>query len=300
MSTSTLAYEVRRARGLARAWDYIELTKPKISALVLLTVAVGAFIGAWSLPNVARLLHTLLGTALVAASASAWNQWLEKDRDALMPRTAARPLPAGRLTNAEVLTFGTATLILGLVWLVAWVNVTAAALGLLTWISYVCVYTPLKTQTVHNTAVGAVGGALPAMIGWAAVDGQFGLAAATLFLVIYLWQFPHFMAIAWLYRDQYEAAGMKMLPSADSTAKAAARQALAAALVLVPVSLVPIVAQAAGPVYLAAAVVLGACYVVASARFFARRQETTARGLLRVSLFYLPAQLALMMMVPLI
>lgn len=300
MSTSTLAYEVRRARGLARAWDYIELTKPKISALVLLTVAVGAFIGAWSLPDVARLLHTLLGTALVAASASAWNQWLEKDRDALMPRTAARPLPSGRLTAGEVLTFGTATLILGLVWLVAWVNVTAAALGLLTWISYVCVYTPLKTQTVHNTAVGAVGGALPAMIGWAAVDGQFGLAAATLFLVIYLWQFPHFMAIAWLYRDQYEAAGMKMLPSADSTAKAAARQALAAALVLVPVSLVPIVAQAAGSVYLAAALALGACYVAASARFFARRQETTARGLLRVSLFYLPAQLALMMMVPLI
>lgn len=300
MSTSVVSTYAGRSQGWALVRDYLELTKPRIAMLVLVTVVVGAFVGGWG-PNVEpmRLLHALVGTALVAASASAFNQWLERRSDARMARTADRPLPAGRLGSREVILFGLLTLLLGVTWLLWAVNLLAALLGIATWVIYVCIYTPLKSRTTLNTIVGAVAGALPVLIGWAAVEGRIGLPAATLFTIVYLWQFPHFMAIAFLYREDYARAGLKMLASVEGSGPRAGAHAVTAALALVPVSLLPFMLQLAGPVYLLGAVVLGAAYASSSLRFARRLDETSARGLLRISLVYLPALLVLLMLVPL-
>ncbi|HEV3416149.1 MAG TPA: heme o synthase [Pirellulales bacterium] len=290
----------------ARLADYLELTKPKISILVLVTVAVSMFVGNWGPPTPWLLFHTLVGTALVAASASALNQRIERRTDALMDRTAGRPLPAGRITERDALAFGCVTIVLGLAYLALAANSLTAFVGALTWVLYVVVYTPLKRITPLNTVVGAVAGALPVLMGWSAVGGSFalgigggGLKAATLFLIVYLWQFPHFMAIAWIYRRQYAAAGLKMLTVVDPSGCRAGVQAVVAALALVPVSLVPVV-QHAGPVYFSAAVALGLAYLACSARFCLRRDEPSARWLLRASLVYLPALLSMFMLVPLV
>ena len=305
-TTIAIPGAARSIPWLVRLSDYLELTKPRISAMVLITVAVAAFMGHWGPPAPWLLLHTLVGTALVAASASALNQRLERRTDGLMDRTADRPLPAGRLTDREVLWFGAATIVLGLVYLAAAVNLLTAALGAATWILYVVVYTPLKTRTPLNTVVGAVAGAMPTMMGWTAVGGSlaFGpgggaMRMATLFLVVYLWQFPHFMAIAWMYRRQYAAAGLKMLTVVDPSGRRAGRQAVAGALALLPVSLMPML-QHAGPIYFAAAWGLGLLYLAFAAAFCIHRDEASARRLLRVSLVYLPALLILFMLVPLV
>ncbi len=286
--------------------DYAELTKLRISVMVLVTVAVAAFVGNWGPPAPWLMVSTLLGTALVAASASALNQRLERRTDSLMPRTADRPLPAGRISDRAALRFGAATIALGLVWLAVAVNLATAALGALTWLLYVAVYTPLKTRTPLNTVVGAVAGALPTLMGWTAVGGSLslaagggGLMAATLFLIVYLWQFPHFMAIAWIYRRQYTAAGLKMLTVVDPSGRRAGAQAVAAALALSAISLVPL-AHYAGWVYCGSALALGAAYLAASVRFGWRRDEASARLLLATSLVYLPVLLVLLMFVPLI
>jgi protoheme IX farnesyltransferase len=295
-------------RAESHAWlgklaDYIELTKPKISILVLVTVAVAMFAGSWGPPAPWLLLHTLVGTALVAASASALNQRLELRSDAAMDRTADRPLPAGRLSDREAVAFGVVSIVLGLVYLAMAVNALSAALGAVTWLLYVAVYTPLKRITPLNTVVGAVAGALPTLIGWAAVGGSFalgttgGLTAATLFLIVYLWQFPHFMAIAWIYRRQYAKAGLKMLTVVDPSGWRAGMQAIVAALALLPVSLAP-VTLFAGPVYFAVAAALSFLYFVFSVQFCLNRDEPSARRLLRVSLVYLPALLLLFVLIP--
>lgn len=300
MSTSVVTTYEGRSQGWALVRDYFELTKPRIAMLVLVTVVVGAFVGGWG-PNVSPivLLHALIGTTLVAASASAFNQWLERKSDARMGRTADRPLPAGRLGSREVVVFGLVTVLAGVAWLLLAVNLLAAVLGIATWIIYVCIYTPLKSRTTLNTIVGAVAGALPVLIGWAAVDGRIGLPAATLFTIVYLWQFPHFMAIAFLYREDYARAGLKMLGSVEGTLPRAGAHAVTAALALVPVSMLPFVLHLAGPVYLVGAVLLGAGYAAASLRFARSLDESSARRLLRVSLVYLPALLVLLMLVPL-
>ncbi|MBX3412669.1 MAG: heme o synthase [Pirellulales bacterium] len=300
MSTSVVSSYASRSQGWALVRDYVELTKPRIAMLVLVTVVVGAFVGGWG-PNVPPLvlLHALIGTTLVAASASAFNQWLERKTDARMARTADRPLPAGRLGSREVIAFGSVTLLTGVVWLLAAVNLLAALLGVATWVIYVCIYTPLKSRTTLNTIVGAVAGALPVLIGWAAVEGRIGLPAATLFTIVYLWQFPHFMAIAFLYREDYARAGLKMLGSVEGTLPRAGAHAVTAALALVPVSVLPFVLQLAGPIYLSVAVALGAAYAAASLRFARTLDRASARRLLRVSLVYLPALLVLLMLVPL-
>lgn len=301
------ADEIRDAaqRVLARKLlAYVELTKPKISLMVLVTVAVAMFVGSWGSPSVWLVTNTLLGTALVAASASAINQRLERDTDVLMPRTAGRPLPSIRLGNGEAIAFGAVTLAIGLGYLALAANPLAAALGALTWIIYVLVYTPLKRRTPFNTVVGAVAGALPTLIGWAAVRGSLaispageGIAAATLFLVVYLWQFPHFMAIAWIYRGEYATAGLKMLTVVDPSGCRAGSQSVMAALALVPVSLVPVVQHHAGISYFAVATVLGLAYLAGSIAFCLRRDDVSARRLLRASLIYLPVLLALFVLV---
>ena len=288
MSTTSVIYTHRRAQALARLGDYLELTKPKIAALVLVTVAVAASLSATGPLDLWRLAHTLLGTALVASSASALNQWLERRSDAIMDRTAGRPLPSGRLCSAEVVIFGLITATLGMVYLALAVNVLTAALGLATWVTYVWIYTPLKSRTWLNTVVGAVAGALPVLMGAAAM-GSLDLGVFALFMIVFLWQFPHFMAIAWIYRHQYAAAGLKMLPVVDPSGRRAGLQAVTASLALLPVSLVVLVLFPAGPLYWAMALVLGLLQVLCSVDFCRQLNESSARRLLGASLVYLPS-----------
>jgi protoheme IX farnesyltransferase len=299
MSSTSISFERRRAAWLLRVADYVELTKPKIAAMVLVTVGVAAFVADWGPPDAWLLVHTLVGTALVAASASALNQWLERDSDARMPRTADRPLPAGRLTRTQVVWFSAWTIAAGMAWLALAVNGTTAALGLLTWVLYVWVYTPLKARTTANTAVGAVAGALPVLMGWTAVGAPVDLRAWALFLIVFTWQFPHFMAIAWIYRDQYAAAGLKMLSVVDRSGYRAAAQAVVAALVLIPISLVPVLARPAAEVYFAWAMLFGLAQLASAIAFFVQLNESSARRLLLASLLYLPAIMGLLVLGPL-
>jgi len=296
VSSSTLVYEGRRAQVCARARDYLELTKPKIAVLELATVVVAGLLARWGGSEMTVLLHAVVGTALVAASASAWNQWIEWEVDASMSRTADRPLPAGRLSRREVAWFGTVTVAFGVGYLLVYVNLLTAALGLAAWALYAWVYTPLKTRTWLNTVVGAVAGAMPVLIGWAAVGGSFGLPAAILFVIVFLWQFPHFMAIAWIYRREYGDAGMQMLTVVDPTGRRAGLQAFLAAAALVPVSLLPTVVSFAGAAPFAAA--LGLAQLACALGFMIARSDASARLLLRASLVYLPALLAWLMLGP--
>jgi len=300
MSMSTLAIDDVRAARLERVYDYVELTKPRIASLVLVTVAATMFVAGWGLPNPLILVHTLLGTALVAASASALNQWLERESDALMPRTASRPLPAGRLTARQVIGFAVVTIVLGSVYLAVTTNLLTAQLGLLTWVSYVWIYTPLKSRTSLNTVVGAVAGALPVLMGWAAVGAPLDLKAFSLFMILFLWQFPHFMAIAWIYRHQYDAAGLQMLTTVDPTGARAGAQAVMCALALLPVSLLPSVFGLSGAGYALSALLLGAGQLACAVAFLIQRSEGSARRLLWASLVYLPAILMLLIATPLV
>ncbi len=299
MNLAAISYEVRRTGVWTRLADYVELAKPRIAVLVLVCVAVAALSA--GLPAGLTLFSTLLGTALVATSASAFNQWIERHSDALMPRTADRPLPSGRLSAGEVFSLGTATAIVGVIYLGLAVNWLAALLGFVTWFLYVCVYTPMKTRSVANTLVGAVAGAVPVLIGWAAAVGSnrwdfsgSGAKALTLFAIVFMWQFPHFMAIAWIYRAQYAAANMKMLPAVEGSGRRAGIQAVVWSALLIPLSLLPAVSASAG-FYVTAMLLLGAGYLASSIAFCQRRDDQTARRLLLTSLMYLPAVLGLYM-----
>ncbi len=300
MSTSTLVCEERRSTLVGRLADYLELTKPRISVLVLITVGIGALAASGGDVGLVLLVHTLIGTALVAASASTWNQWIERDTDQMMKRTAGRPIAAGRLSTAEVFIFGTVTLIAGILQLAIAVNWTTALLGVATWVMYVVIYTPLKSRTSFNTVVGAVAGAIPLLMGWAAVGQPLTLTAWSLFTIVYLWQFPHFMAIAWIYRQQYEDAGLQMLTVVDPSGRRAGIQAVMASLTLLPISLLPCLVRfedgaSLSAVYAFGAVLLGAIYVLSSIAFFRNQNEGTARRLLRVSIVHLPVLLTLLL-----
>ena len=294
MSMPTLTFADRSLS--LRLADYLELTKPRIAALVLVTVAVASCVAAGAAPHFLLLANTLVGTALVAASASGFNQWLERDSDARMERTENRPLPSGRLSSIEVLTFSTATIVLGLGYLLLTVNWLTAVLGLITWFTYAWIYTPLKSITPANTAIGAVAGALPVLMGWAAVGAELDVQAFALFLIVFLWQFPHFMAIAWIYRHQYAAAGLQMLPVVDPSGRRAGAQAVVSALALLPVSLIPAVLRLAGGVYFTWALLLGVAQLVCAVLFLLNLDETSARRLLRASLVYLPAVMVLLLL----
>lgn len=291
MSVSTASYLPARAQGWQRVADYFELTKPKIVLMELVTVTVAAVVASAGAPDFWLLTQAVIGTVLVAAGASAWNQWIERRTDALMERTADRPLPSARLSGREVMVLGSLASLLGTAYLGSFVNWLTAALGAVTWLIYVCVYTPLKSRSPSNTAVGAVAGAMPILMGWTAVGGQLNLSAATLFLIVFLWQFPHFMAIAWIYRRQYAAAGLKMLPVVDPSGLRAGGQAVIAALALVPVSLLPAVISFAGPTYFVWALTLGVGQLLCALGFLFRMNDHTARILLRASLVYLPSLL---------
>jgi protoheme IX farnesyltransferase len=300
MSASSITIAAPRSALLSRLRDYVELTKPRIAVLELVVVAAAAMVATWGQPDPLALMHAMVGTLLVAASASAANQWLERFRDARMARTADRPLPAGRLTPAEAAAFSLAALFCGALYFAAVVNLASLGWALLTWAVYVLVYTPLKTTTTINTAVGAVAGALPVMIGWTATGEALDGRAIALALVLFLWQFPHFMAIAWLYRDDYARAGYQMLTTVEPTGRRAGVQAVLAALALVPVSVLPVLATPSlgGVLFTAGAIALGLAQFAFAAAFWRRANPTSARLLLRASLVYLPTWLVTLMLAP--
>lgn len=283
----------------SRIADYIELTKPRIVVMELITVVVAAHLASpWGVAP-GLLLMTVLGAGLVAASAGAFNQWWEAKADSQMPRTAKRPLPAGRLTTSQVIAFGTATLVAGVAVLVVGVNLLSAVFGLATWLIYVLVYTPMKTRSPLNTAVGAASGALPILIGWTATGAPIDTRALAVTAVMFLWQFPHFMAIAWLYRADYARAGQQMLTVVDPTGLRAGAQAVIGSLVLIPVSLMPALAPHAGSpvIYCVWTLALGIAQTIIATMFFIDRNDQTARWLLRASLAYLICWMGLLLIV---
>ena len=281
----------------SRAADYLALAKPRIAVLVLFTVAAGALLAGGRSVNPLLVLNAVLGTALVAAGASALNQWVERDSDTRMRRTRNRPLPAGRLQPREVLAFGLALGVGGVLYLaLALPGPGAALLAALTFICYVGVYTPLKPRTALNTLIGAVPGALPPVIGWVAVRGGVSAEAGALFLILFVWQVPHFLAIAWMYRDEYARAGLCMLPVIDPDGRRTGQNMVSYCLALIPVSLGPVLLGAAGPLYLACALALGFGFLARAAAFRHAHSHARARRVLRASLVYLPGLLALLLM----
>jgi heme o synthase len=286
--------EARLAVDRSRFADFVELTKPRITFMILFTVFVGLVLGTGGRLGPV-LLPTLLGTALVSSGASALNQYLERGLDARMRRTASRPLPAGRLRPVDALAFGLALSATGIVLLASFVNPLTALLATVTLVTYVLVYTPLKPITTLSTLVGAVPGALPPVGGWAAATGGLGPEALTLFTILFLWQIPHFLAIAWLYREDYARGGLRMLSVADSTGRATARQVLLYTAALLPATLLPASVGLGGRIYVGGALLLGAGFAASAMLFARRRTSVEARHLLLVSVLYLPLLLSLLL-----
>ena len=272
----------------SRAADFLALTKPRLNSLVVVSAGIGYYLGAGDAPSGAAVAHTLIGSALVAGGAAAFNQAAERDIDAAMQRTRGRPVAAGRVTPAEARLFALLLAVLGLLDLALATNVAAAGVALATLIGYAVVYTPLKRRTPWATLVGAVPGALPPVIGWTAARGAATLEAWVLFGIVFLWQMPHFHALSWLYRDDFGRAGLPLLAVLDGTGRQAAAQGLLCAALLLPVSLAPALVGLGGPLYPAAAALLGAAFVAAAGRFALERSAGRARTLFRASLAYLP------------
>ncbi len=277
-----------------RLSDWVSLLKPRITLMVLVTAVFGAFLAGRDFPDLAVLLALLIGTASVAGGASALNQVWERDTDALMARTANRPLPAGRIGRDSALAFAVVLSVAGLVILAAGTNLLTAAVGLVSLVAYVFVYTPLKRRTSLSTVIGAVPGALPPVMGWTAASGQLEAGAAVLFGILFLWQLPHFLAIAWLCRDDYRSAGFPMLPVVDPGGRSTGRQTILYASTLVPVSLLPVALGLGGATYFLGALALGLLFLAVSVAFSLSFSRLAARRLLLASVVYLPALLAVM------
>jgi protoheme IX farnesyltransferase len=278
----------------ARLADAIELTKPRVTSMVLLTTLAGFYMGSRGGLDAMLLVHVLVGTALAAAGASALNQYVEREADARMWRTRSRPLPAGRMEPAHALFFGCLLSVAGLAQLAVAANRVAAGLVALTLLSYVFVYTPLKTRTALCTVVGALPGALPPLVGWAAAEGGITAGGVALFAILFVWQMPHALAIACLYRDDYARGGIVLLPVVTGGNEATGRIAIANALFLVPLSLLPAVWGYAGRGYFWGALLLGAAQALAAVPLVSDRTPRAARRLLLASVAYLPVLLGLM------
>ena len=273
---------------------FADLVKARLTTLVLLTTLVGFYLGLPGAMNYALMFNTLAATALVAAGASALNQLLEREYDAKMRRTQSRPLPSGRMQPATVAIFGGVCSVAGLVYLALAVNLLTSVIGAVTLVSYLFIYTPLKRVTWLNTAIGAVPGALPPLMGWTAATGQVSAGGWALFAILFFWQLPHFFAIAWMYRDEYAKAGFKMLPGIDPDGSRTAQQAVSNTLALLAVSLFPFVFKMAGTTYLVGAIILGAGFLWGAIQFSRQLTLTRARQLFFASIIYLPLLLALM------
>jgi protoheme IX farnesyltransferase len=281
VASAPLTIERRSASSVA---DYVQLAKPRLNLLVVATSAAGYYLGGPSSPDLALMAQAVAGTALVAGGAAVLNQVYERDTDALMRRTRLRPLPDGRVSPADARLFGYGLTIAGLVLLATRANWLAAALALATVFIYLVIYTPMKLLTPLSTLVGAVPGALPALIGWTASHGSIAAGGATLFAIVFLWQIPHFMAIAWLYRDDYGKAGFPMLSVIDPGGKRSGHQAVFFAAALIPFSLAPITSA----LFFTPVLVLGLAQLALAVWFAITRSEGSARALFLGSITYLP------------
>jgi heme o synthase len=278
----------RAARGGGRVHDFIELAKPRLNLLVVASALAGYMMGGGETSRVVELVCLLIGTGLVAGGASAFNQVLERQADGLMRRTRLRPLPDGRLQVRESAAFGTVITLVGLAMLWAGVNLLAMLVALATLVTYAALYTPLKLRTSYATVVGAVPGALPPVIGWAAARGSLSLEAWALFAIVFLWQLPHVLAIAWMYREDYARAGFPMLPVVEPDGRSTGRQAVLYAAALLPVSLMPALLHMAGLAYFAGAFALTLLFLGLAIKFARTRAVSDARRLFFGSLIYLP------------
>jgi len=277
-----------RAASRSRGADFLSLTKPRLNFLVLLTTAAAYRLGVGPDSSPIVLLHTLVGTALVAGGSAALNQVWEQETDRLMRRTRLRPLPDARLEASHARLFGYGLSALGLLQLALFVNVLTAGVAFLTLASYVWFYTPLKTRTSLSTIVGALPGALPAVIGWSAATNTLSVEAWVLFGIVFMWQMPHFLAIAWMYRDDYARAGIPLLPVIQPDGRSTGRQAVLYTTGLIPITLMPFLIGLSTAAYLAGAIVLGAILLVFSLEFAVTRTVTAARRLFLASILYLP------------
>ncbi len=281
--------------------DYIALTKPRITWLILMSTGVGYFFGAhrgslgWTGWHFVTLIHTIIGTGLIASGTAALNQWYEREADSKMRRTQARPLPAGRLDAWNALMFAIAISVAGFGELWFGANPLAATLGLITLLTYLFVYTPLKQRSPHSTTIGAIPGAMPPLIGFAAANGALTWHAWVLFAILFLWQFPHFYAIAWMYKDDYARAGIRMLPVLDPDGKSTAARILLYSIALIPISLMPKFFAMAGNVYLYGAIALGLAFLYYGLRIRWDRTRQQARRVLLASVVYLPVLFSLML-----
>ena len=296
MSSGVLAPPTTFALARQRLADYVELTKPRIAIMALVTVAVGSYVATTGTLDVALMVHALVGTGLLAAGASVLNQVLERDTDALMRRTQNRPLPAGRMSASEAIVLGFVLSAAGLNYLCVLVNPLTGLVGAVTLVLYAFVYTPMKRLTSFNTLVGAIPGALPPVMGWTAVRGSLDGQSWILFLILFLWQFPHFFAIAWLYREDYARAGLKMLPVLDQSGHKTRIHIVASTLALLLASLVPTQFALAGTAYFFGAFWLGMAFLWFSISFAYFASQASARYLMRASLIYLPALLLLLLL----
>ena len=271
-----------------RVGDFLALTKPRLNSLVVVSAGVGYVLGAGASPDLGVAVHALIGCGLVAGSAAAVNQVSERDLDKAMRRTERRPVPTGRVTPTEGMVFAALLGAAGLTELALGANTLAALVALVTLVSYAGIYTPLKRRTPWATLVGAVPGALPPVIGWAAARGALTAEAWVLFGIVFLWQLPHFHALSWLYRDDYARAGLPLVATRDPDGRRTSAHAAGYAAALVPVSLAPAAVGLAGPGHLAVAGLLGALLLVPAVRFRLRRDDRRARALFVASLAYLP------------
>jgi heme o synthase len=283
---------------VGRGWFSVlcDLTKARLTLLVLLTTLVGFYAGTSGQTDYGVMLHAVLGTALLASGAAALNQLLEGDYDARMRRTQSRPLPSGRLTPEVVLLFGGFCSVAGLIYIALAVNLLTSVLGAVTLLTYLFIYTPLKRVTWLNTAVGAIPGAIPPLMGWTAARAELSPEGWALFGILALWQMPHFFAIAWIYRDEYAKAGFVMLPMVDADGSRTGQQAVGHTLFLLPFSLLPFLLNLAGPVYFAGAVLLGVAYLGYAFNFSRRLTLRSAKQLFFCSIIYLPFLLTLLVL----
>lgn len=282
------------ARTYTRFGDYVTLTKPRLNFLVLLTTAAAFSLGAQPGATLFDLAHTLIGTFLVAGGAAALNQVWERTTDRLMRRTKQRPMAESRMSVAEGTIFGLALTTIGALELAYFVNLLSALVALFTTASYVLFYTPLKLRTSLSTIAGALPGALPAVIGWAAATNTLSIEGWVLFGIVFMWQMPHFLAIAWMYRDEYARAGMPLLPVIEPDGRSTGRQSVLYTAVLIPLSMMPTGVGLATPWYLVGAITLGGILMMLSLEFSARRDLPTARRLFFGSILYLPILWALL------
>ena len=288
-----------RARELSwreRAVAYVDLTKPRITFLIVLTAAAGFCLGARAGVDYVRFTHAMVGIALLSSGIATLNQYMERELDGLMRRTMTRPLPSGKLSAFEALLFGAGLTVLAEIYLALLVNPLTALLGLAVVAGYLFMYTPLKTRTTLSTVVGAFPGAMPPLMGWTAASGEVTAGAWVLFSILFLWQFPHFLAIAWMYREDYGRAGIRMLPVVEPEGRVTGQQIVAYTLMLLPVSLLPTLLGISGRVYFLGAVVLGLLFLFSSVTAALSKSRQQARRLLLASVLYLPLLFGLMVL----